>query len=236
MNMLRRRDSKMPSFFVFLHHCLRRELLLSLRKRSEWINPIIFFVSIVVFVPLGISPDERLLSQLAPGMVWIIALLAVLLSLDSLFQSDFEDGSLEQILVSGQSLYWVVIIKCIVHWLMTGLPLSLLAPLLGLMMSLPSEGYVPLVISVFLGSGSLSFIGGIGAALTVALRRGGVLLSLIIIPLYVPILIFGAGAVNAAVDGYVIYGQLAILGAFFAGSLVLAPWASAGALRICLNN
>lgn len=226
----------MPSFFVFLRHCLRRELLLSFRKRSEWINPIIFFVSIVVFVPLGISPDERLLSQLAPGMVWIIALLAVLLSLDSLFQGDYEDGSLEQILVSGQSLYWVVIVKCIVHWLMTGLPLAILSPLLGLMMSLPAEGYLPLVISVFLGSGSLSFIGGIGAALTVALKRGGVLLSLIIIPLYVPVLIFGAGSVNAAVDGYSIGGQLAVLGALFSGALVLAPLASAGALRIGLNN
>jgi len=226
----------MPSFFVFLRHCFRRELLLSFRKRSEWVNPIIFFVSIVVFVPLGISPDERLLSQLAPGMVWIIALLAVLLSLDSLFQGDYEDGSLEQILVSGQSLYWVVIVKCIVHWLMTGLPLAILSPLLGLMMSLPSEGYLPLIISVFLGSGSLSFIGGIGAALTVALKRGGVLLSLIIIPLYVPVLIFGAGSVNAAVDGYSISGQLAVLGALFSGALVLAPLASAGALRIGLNN
>jgi len=194
------------------------------------------FFCIVIFVPLGISPDERLLSQLAPGMVWIIALLAVLLSLDSLFYADYEDGSLEQMIVSGQPLYWVVIAKSLVHWLITGVPLSILAPILGLMMSLPSESYFVLVVSLLLGSGSLSFIGAIGAALTVSLRRGGVLVSLIIIPLYVPVLIFGSGAVTAVIDGYSASGQLSILAAFFIGASALAPFACSGALKLSLNH
>ena len=226
----------MQSFGTFLKETSKRELLLSIRNRSELANPLIFFLSVVIFVPLAISPDEKLLALLAPGMVWIIALLAVLLSLDSLFQSDYEDGSLEQMIVSGQSLYWVVIVKSLVHWLITGVPLSILAPVLGLMMALPNEAYFTLVISLFLGSGSLSFIGAIGAALTVSLRRGGVLVSLIIIPLYVPVLIFGAGAVTNAAEGYASMGQLAILGAFFFAALMLAPWASAGALKMSMNN
>lgn len=226
----------MPSFSYFIKQSFRRELLLSFRNRNELMNPLIFFLCIVVFVPLGISPDERLLAQLAPGMVWIIALLSVLLSLESLFHADYEDGSLEQMVVSGQSLYWVVVVKSLVHWLITGVPLSILAPVLGLMMSLPSEAYPVLIVSLLLGSGSLSFIGAIGAALTVSLRRGGVLVSLIIIPLYVPVLIFGSGAVTAFIDGYEVSGQLAILSAFFAGTFALAPLACAGALKLSLNH
>ena len=156
------------------------------------ISPIrLFSFFVVVFVPLGISPDGEFLAGLAPGMIWIVALLATLLSLDRLFASDFDDGSLEQVLVSGQPLYWLVMAKVLVHWFITGLPLTLLSPVLAVMMSLPGAGYGPLLGSLLLGTGALSLIGSIGAALTVALRRGGLLLSLIVMPLYVPVLIFG---------------------------------------------
>jgi len=162
--------------------------------------------------------------------------LATLLSLDGLFRSDFEDGSLEQLLMSPQPLYFQVLAKVSVHWLVTGLPLTIMAPLLGVMLSLPSAGFAPLLASLLLGTACLSLIGSIGAALTVALRKGGLLLSLIIMPLYTPVLIFGASAVNSAVEGFPIGGQLAVLGAFLAVSIILAPLAAAGALRISVNG
>lgn len=226
----------LPDLFEAFHATLKKEIIIGFRNRGDLANPLIFFLCIIVFVPLGISPDGKVLAGLAPGMIWIVALLATLLSLDRLFQSDFEDGSLEQTLVSGQSLYWVVIAKVLVHWFMTGLPLTLLAPLLGMMMSLPQEGYWSLMVSLFLGTGSLSLIGSIGAALTVALRRGGLLLSLIIMPLYVPVLIFGSAVVRNSIDNAPIAGQTAILGAFLILSLVLAPLAAAGALKISING
>jgi len=226
----------LPSVSVAFKETMKKELVIGFRNRGDLANPLIFFLSVIVFVPLGISPEAKILEGLAPGMIWIIALLATLLSLDRIFQSDFEDGSLEQSLVSGQPLYWLVIAKVCVHWLMTGLPLTILAPLLGVMMALPSEGYGALVASLALGTVSLSLIGSIGSALTVALRRGGLLLSLIIMPLYVPVLIFGSAAVRQAVDGHEFIGHLAVLGAFALLSLVLAPLASAGALRISINN
>jgi heme exporter protein CcmB len=205
---------ELPSLGKMLAASLRREITLGFRNRGDIANPAIFFLSIIVFVPLGISPESSVLAGIAPGMIWIVALLATLLSLDRLFQSDYEDGCLEQMVLSGQSLYWLVIAKVFVHWLITGLPLTLLAPVLGVLMALPAEGYYPLVISLLLGTGSLSLLGAIGAALTVALRRGGLLLSLIIMPLYVPVLIFGSGAVRNAIDGSPIGPLLAILGAF----------------------
>ncbi|WP_185236048.1 heme exporter protein CcmB [Teredinibacter franksiae] len=227
---------ELPSLGKMLAASLSREITLGFRNHGDIANPAIFFLSIIVFVPLGISPESSVLAGIAPGMIWIVALLATLLSLDRLFQSDYEDGCLEQMVLSGQSLYWLVIAKVFVHWLITGLPLTLLAPVLGVLMALPVEGYYPLVISLLLGTGSLSLIGAIGAALTVALRRGGLLLSLIIMPLYVPVLIFGSGAVRNAIDGSPIGPLLAILGAFLAVSLLLAPLAAAGALKIGLDH
>lgn len=215
---------------------LRRELLTAFRNKSELYNPLIFFVSIIVFVPLGISPDAELLSSIAPGMVWIVALLSVLLSLDKVFQSDFEDGCLEQMLLSGQSMYWVVIAKCLAHWCVTGLPLTLLSPLLAMMLALPFDAYGALLISLFLGTGSLCFIGAIGAALTVSLHRGGLLISLIIIPMYVPVLIFGSSCVRTAVLSDPFSMQLAVLAAIFLIALMLAPLACVGALKINLGN
>jgi len=219
-----------------LSSSVKRELTLAFRNRGDIANPAIFFLCVTVFIPLGISPEAKVLARLAPGVIWIIALLATLLSLDRLFQGDYEDGCLEQMRLTGQPLYWLVIAKVLVHWLITGLPLTLLAPVLGIMMALPEQGYAPLIVTLFLGTGTLSLIGSIGAALTVALRRGGLLLSLIIMPLYVPVLIFGSGAVRNAIEGFPIQGQVAVLGAFFAGSLLLAPFAAAGAIRIGLDH
>lgn len=215
---------------------VRRDLTLMLRRRSEAINPLVFFALVITLFPLGISPAPELLAEIAPGLLWVAALLATQLSLDSLFRGDHDDGSLEQLLLAPQPLPALVLSKVLVHWLLTGLPLALMAPLLGLMLSLPTGGYGVLVLSLALGSASLSLIGAIGAALTVGLARGGVLLSLLVLPLYIPVLIFGAGAVQVITLGGNAAPHLAILGALLATSLMLAPWAIAAALRISLNG
>lgn len=215
---------------------LKRDITIAFRQRGDRFNPIVFFLMVVTMMPLGISPEAKSLALMAPGLLWVIALLAALLSLDSIFRSDFEDGSLEQLLLSPQPLYFMVMAKVLSHWLTSGLPLALVAPLLGVLLSLPSAGYLPLIASLLLGTISLSLIGAIGAALTVSLRKGGLLLSLIIMPLYMPVLIFGAGSVRMAVEGFSIGGPLAILGAFCAASLALAPLAITGALRMNVDN
>jgi heme exporter protein B len=214
----------------------KRDFVVAFRHRGEMANPLMFFLMVITMVPLGISPEASVLAMLAPGMIWVVALLATLLSLDSLFRGDYEDGSLEQMLITPQPLYFQVLAKICVHWMVTGLPLTVMAPLLGVMLHLPAEGFVSLCLSLLLGTVSLSLIGAIGAALTVALRKGGLLLSLIIMPLYVPVLIFGTSAVNSAIEGFPIAGQLAVLGAFLAMALILAPLAVVGALRISING
>jgi heme exporter protein B len=221
-----------PSLRIAVMAAWRRELLLAFRHKSELANPLLFFMMVVVFLPLGISPEKAVLSQLAPGMIWVIALLATLLSLDGLFRSDFEDGALEQMLVSPIPLPLIALTKIAVHWLVTGIPLTLMTPLLGVMLHLPAEGYGALMLSLLIGTACLSVIGSIGAALTVALRKGGLILSLIVMPLYVPVLIFGASAVNEAVQGFAYVGQLALLGAMLLVALMVAPFAVAGALRV----
>lgn len=214
----------------------RRDMVLAFRSRSDIANPLIFFLIVISLFPLGVSPSPKVLAQLAPGVIWVVALLACLLSTDSLFRHDFDDGSLELLLLSPQPLYVLAIAKVLAHWCVTGLPLTLFAPVLGVMMHLPIEGMMPLVASLFLGTISLSFIGGVGAALTVGLRRSGVLLSLIVLPLYTPVLIFGANAVQSAINGFAIGGQLAILGAFMALSVTLTPLAISAALRISVEG
>ncbi|MEC9484017.1 MAG: heme exporter protein CcmB [Halomonas sp.] len=215
---------------------VRRDLILLLRRRSEVVNPLVFFALVITLFPLGISPEPALLAEIAPGLLWVAALLATQLSLDALFRSDFDDGSLEQLLLAPQPLSVLVLAKVLVHWLLTGLPLALMAPLLGLMLALPADSYAVLALSLVLGSASLSLIGAIGAALTVGLARGGVLLSLLVLPLYIPILIFGAGAVQVVVMGGNAAPHLALLGALLALALMLAPWAIAAALRISING
>jgi heme exporter protein B len=214
---------------------LKRDVLAAFRQPSDMFNPVVFFLMVVTMMPLGISPEAKSLAVLAPGLLWVIALLASLLSLDALFRSDYDDGSLEQLILSPQPLYFMVIAKVFAHWLTTGLPLTLVAPVLGILLALPVEGYWPLLVSLLFGTMTLSLVGAIGAALTVSLRKGGLLLSLIIMPLYVPVLIFGASCVRMAVDGFAIGAPLAILGAFCAGAVVLAPLAIAGALKMSVE-
>ncbi len=215
---------------------LVRDLTLLLRRRGEVLNPLVFFALVITLFPIAISPNPELLAVIAPGLLWVAALLAALLSLDSLFRSDYDDGSLEQLLLAPQPLAALSLAKVAVHWLLTGLPLALMAPLLGIMLALPAGSYAVLALSLALGTASLSLIGAIGAALTVGLARGGVLLSLLILPLYIPVLIFGAGAVQAAILGDGVAAHLAILGALLAAALMLSPWAIAASLRISING
>lgn len=214
----------------------KRDITAAFRQSGEMLNPVIFFLMVVTMMPLGISPDGKTLAGLAPGLLWVIALLASMLSLDSLFRSDYDDGSLEQMILSPQPLYFLVLAKTIAHWITTGLPLTLVAPLLGIMLSLPAAGFIPLMLSLLLGTLVLSLIGAIGAALTVSLRKGGLLLSLIIMPLYVPVLIFGASAVRLSLEGLEVSTVFAVLGAFCAAALVLAPLAIAGALKMSVQQ
>jgi heme exporter protein B len=215
----------------FISH-LQRDFRVVARHKLDLLNPLVFFTLAVSLIPLGLGPDKKALALLAPGIVWIMALLASLLSLEAMFRSDYEDGSLEQILISPQPLYFVVLAKMLVHWCVTGLPLTLLSPFLGLLLNLPEEGYSPLILSLLLGTITMTLIGGIGAALTLSARRSGLLLSLIVIPLYIPLLIFGASAVQSAVDFSQYHMQLAVLGAMAALGLLAAPFAIMGALRI----
>lgn len=214
------------------YHLLLRDLRLALRHRHELANPLIFFVMVVTLFPLAVTPTTEALQAMAPGVIWVSALLAVLLSLDRLFKQDYEDGSLDQLMLSPNPLMLLVLAKVLAHWLLTGLPLVIVSPLLGMFMSLPPEAVEVLIYSLLLGTPVLSLIGAIGVSLTVAVNRGGVLLSLIILPLYIPILIFGANAVDVAMDGMAVKGQLLFLGAVLALALSLAPLATAVALRI----
>lgn len=211
---------------------LRRELLASLRRRSDLANPLFFFLIVCALFPLGLGPSPVLLAGMAPGILWIVALLSVLMASDGLFRADFDDGTLEQVLLSPVSLYLTSLLKVLAHWLLSGLPLTLLSPVLALMLHMPSAGIPALLASLGLGTLVLSFIAAIGAALTVGLKRGGVLLSLLVLPLFVPVLIFGSAAVQRAVQGMDSSAPLALLGAMAALFLVVAPLAIAGAMRV----
>ncbi len=221
-----------PSAVTAFLGVLRRDLYLSVRKRTEVLNPILFFVLVVSLFPLGIGPGPKILAEIAPGVIWIAALLATLLSMERLFRSDFDDGSLEHLLLSPHSLPVLVIAKILAHWLLTGLPLIVVAPLLGVLLQLPAEAIAVLPLTLLLGTPVLSLLGAIGVGLTVGLRRGGVLLTLLILPLYVPVLIFASSAVTAAASGLPVTGQLALLGAMLALALTLSPFATAAGLRI----
>ena len=213
----------------------RRDLTLAFRHRAEMANPLLFFVIVVTLFPMGITPETRILETIAPGVIWVAALLAAMLSLDTLFRSDFEDGALEQILLSPHPAAVLVLAKVLAHWLVTGLPLILAAPLLGVLLALPGDARWVLVATLALGTPVLSLVGAIGTALTVGLRRGGVLLSLLVLPLYIPVLIFGSNAVGTAADGLPVIGQLYFLGALLVLALTLAPLAIGAALRISLS-
>jgi heme exporter protein B len=214
---------------------LGRDLLLAMRRRSDLFTTLFFFVIVVSLFPLGIGPEMKTLRLIAPGVFWVAALLASMLALERLFAVDYEDGALEQMLLTPQPLFILVLAKVIAHWLVTGLPLVLMAPLLGLQYDLSSDALGVMVVSLLLGTPALSLIGAIGAALTLGLRGGGVLVSLLVLPLYIPVLIFGSGAVEATASGMGGQGHLLMLGAILVLSLLLAPLAASAALRISVE-
>lgn len=214
---------------------LQRDLLLVMRRRSEAANPILFFIIVASLFPFGTGSNPELLQKIAPGIVWVGALLATMLSLDAIFRSDFDDGSLEQLMLSPHPASVLVLAKVVAHWLVTGVPLLVAAPFMALLYGLPSEAMPTLMISLLIGTPILSLVGSVGVALTVALRHGGVILSLLVLPLYVPVLIFASGAIDLAIDGFSPAANLYMLSAILALSLVLTPWPAAAALRLSLS-
>ncbi len=212
-----------------------RDARLAARLGGASAMAVFFFVIAVTLFPLGVGPEQNLLARISTGVLWVSALFATMLSLDRLFQADLEDGSLEILCMGSLPTGAVVLAKCLAHWLTTGVPLIIASPLLAVLLNMEASGYGALVAAMALGTPSLSLIGAIGAALTVTVRRGGVLLSLLVLPLYIPLLIFGVGAVEGAILGLGGSGALLLLGAILVGALVLAPLAAAAALRIALE-
>lgn len=214
---------------------IRRDLLLAMRRRTDIFTTLFFFIIVVSLFPLGIGPELDILRKIAPGVVWVAALLASMLALERLFAVDYADGALEQMLLTPQPVSLLVIGKVFAHWLVTGAPLVVMAPLLGLQYDLSADALGVLLFSLLLGTPALSLIGAIGAALTLGLRGGGVLVSLLVLPLYIPVLIFGAGAVEASASGLGAESHLSMLGAILLASLLLAPIATAAALRVSVE-
>ena len=214
---------------------ITRDLRLSMRRRGDMLNHLVFFVIVVTLFPLGVGAEPNLLRAMAPRILWMAALLAAKLSLQRLFASDYADGTLEQMLISAHPLGVIVVGKMAAHWIGSGLPLTLLAPVLGLQFDLPQQALATLVLSLGIGTPVLSLIGSVGAALTLGVRGGGVLLALLVLPLFVPVLIFGAGAVAQAMGGLSAAPHLSLLGAFLAISCVVAPWATCTALRVAYD-
>ena len=224
-------DSLTRAFLILI----RRDLMLAVRHRAEMANPVLFFILVTSLFPLGIGVNPALLQAVAPGVIWVAALLAALLSIENVFRSDFEDGSLEQYLLSSHPLSVLVLAKITAHWLVTGLPLLLISPLLGILMGLPIDAIKILFITLLLGTPVLSLIGAVGVALTVGLRKGGMILSLLVLPLYVPVLIFASSAVDTAATGLPVTAHLSLIAALLLLALSLSPFATAAALRVSLS-
>ena len=223
------------STFAAFRLTLTRDLLIALKRKNDILNPFMFFVIVVSLFPLAISPEPSKLSEISAGVVWIAVLLSAMLSMDSLFRADFEDGSLEMLLLSPHPLFFLVLAKNFSHWLVSGLPVVLASPLLGYMLNLPSASYTTLFLSLLIGTPTLSLIGSIAVALTVGLGSRGLILAVITLPFSVPVLIFGTLAVQASATGLPAGGYLALMLALLAGSLSLAPLTSAAALRISVS-
>lgn len=221
----------MNTFFLYF----RREWQLMFRNTSALIQPLIFFIIIALLFPFSLPAENDLLQRIGGGVIWVSAVLATLLSLESMFHSDYQDGTLEQMLIHPRSLALAVLGKSLAHWTSTGLLLSLFSPILCITFNIPTEQIWVLFISLLLGTPSLSLIGAIGAAITVTLRRGGVLIAIIILPLYIPILIFGAGMLTQASQGFDVISQMYALAAILVLSLTLAPFAIAGALTVTID-
>lgn len=218
-----------------LRYVVMRDLTLAMRRRADVLTTLFFFVIVVSLFPLGVGPELKTLRMMGPGVVWVAALLASMLSLGRLFSADYADGSLEQLVLTPQPLAMMVLGKVLAHWLVSGVPLVMMAPLLGIQYGLSAQALGILVLSLLMGTPVLSLIGAVGAALTLGLRGGGVLVSLLVLPLYIPVLIFGAGAVEAGVSGLGAQAHLSLLGAFLVPALIFAPWAAGWALRISLE-
>ncbi len=212
-----------------------RDVLQAWRRRADWFTTMFFFVVVVTLFPLGVGPESGILEAIAPGVLWVAALLAAMLSLPRVFAADYADGTLEQLLLVPQPLTVLVLAKVAAHWLLSGLPLALMAPVLGLQFGLGGEALGVLFLAILIGTPCLSLIGAIGAALTLGLRGGGVLIALLVLPLYIPVLIFGAGAVDAVAAGTGGSAHLSLLAACCLVSLAVSPWATAAALRIALE-
>lgn len=214
---------------------IRRDLMLAFRRRSDVLTTLFFFIIVASLFPLGVGPEAQLLRTMAPGILWVAALLASMLALGRLFALDYADGTLEQMVLSAEPLPVIVMGKVIAHWLVSGFPLVVLAPVLAVQFDLPAASIGVLTATLLLGTPVLSLIGSIGAALTLGVRGGGVLVSLLVLPLYIPVLIFGAGAVGAEASGVGIAAHMMLLGGVLAGSIALTPWATAAGLRIALE-
>jgi heme exporter protein B len=218
--------------FIYL---LRRDLTLAMRNRAEFANPLLFFVLVITLFPLAIGAIPELLARIAPGIIWVAALLAAMLSLDSIFRSDFDDGSLEQLLMSAHPMPVLVLAKVCAHWLVTGLPLLLISPVLAEMLGMPQQAQGILFLTILIGTPILSLLGSIGVALTVGLPKGGIILSLLVLPLYVPVLIFASSAIEFAAGGLDPSRQIYMLLAFLFFSVSLSPLATAAALRMSMS-
>jgi heme exporter protein B len=223
------------SLFGLLGLVIRRDLVLAMRRRADVLTTLVFFVMVVSLFPLGVGPELDMLRKMAPGVVWVAALLASMLSLGRLFSADYLDGTLEQMMLAPQSLSLLVLGKILAHWMVSGLPLVLMAPVLGLQFDMSAQELWVLIAALLLGTPILSMIGAVGAALTLGLRGGGVLVSLLVLPLCIPVLIFGAGAVEAVSSGMSVVSHLSLLGAMLLLALVFTPWVAAQALRISME-
>lgn len=223
------------TFGQLLSLVVKRDLVLALRRRADVLTTLIFFVMVVSLFPLGVGPELDMLRKMAPGVVWVAALLASMLSLGRMFSADYLDGTLEQMMLAPQSLSLLVLGKMLAHWMVSGLPLVLMAPVLGLQFDMPAGSLQILIATLLLGTPVLSMIGAVGAALTLGLRGGGVLVSLLVLPLCIPVLIFGTGATEAVASGMSVSSNLLIMGAILVLALVFTPWVAAQALRISME-
>lgn len=215
--------------FLFI---LQRDLKLAIRNRRELANPLVFFIIVVSLFPLGVSPDRALLSEIAPGIIWVTALLATLMSMDSMFRSDYEDGTLEQLLLLPGSKVLLILAKILAHWLSVGVPLIILAPIMSLLLYMPEQTLPSLLITLIISTPILSLLGSLGVALTLSLKSGGILSSLLILPFYIPVLIFSTMAISAAADYLPVSGYYALLGALLIMSVLLIPFAVVAALKV----
>jgi heme exporter protein B len=214
---------------------VKRDLKLALRQRVDVINPLFFYVLVIILFPIGIGPEPELLQRIAPGVIWVAVLLSTLLGVEKLFKEDYEDGTLEQLMLSTVPLPVVVMAKITVHWCISGLPIILISPMLAAFLNVNEQGLVAVILTLLVATPLLSIIAAIGAALTVGLQKGGVLISLLVLPLNIPILIFATSAVDNAIAGYDYNGQLAFLGALLVGAIMLGPLAVSSSLKVSVS-